>query len=82
MDILIYGAGAVGGYLGARLTQQKHNVTLVARDVMVKLIGETGLELKEGDSRHLYSANGRYLHRPSIQRRTRLRSHHYGDEGI
>lgn len=51
MDILIYGAGAVGGYLGARLAQQKHNVTLITRDVMAQLIGETGLEVTEGNRR-------------------------------
>ncbi len=51
MDILIYGAGAVGGYLGARLAQHKHNVTLITRDVMAQLIGETGLEVTEGSRR-------------------------------
>ncbi len=51
MDILIYGAGAVGGYLGARLAQQKHNVTLVTRDVMAQLISQTGLEVSEGNRR-------------------------------
>ncbi len=51
MDILIYGAGAVGGYLGARLAQHKHNVTLITRQVMADLIGETGLELTEGNRR-------------------------------
>jgi 2-dehydropantoate 2-reductase len=51
MDILIYGAGAVGGYLGARLAQHRHNVTLITREVMAKLIGETGLELTEGGKR-------------------------------
>jgi 2-dehydropantoate 2-reductase len=51
MDILIYGAGAVGGYLSARLTQKKHNVTLITRDVMAQLIDETGLELMEGGKR-------------------------------
>ncbi|MCB8977515.1 MAG: ketopantoate reductase family protein [Ardenticatenaceae bacterium] len=51
MDILIYGAGAVGGYLGARLAQHKHNVTLITRQVMADLIGETGLELTEGNKR-------------------------------
>lgn len=51
MDILIYGAGAVGGYLGARLAKQKHNVTLITRDVTAKLISETGLELTQGDER-------------------------------
>ena len=51
MDILIYGAGAVGGYLGARLAGQKHNVTLITREVMAKIIGETGLEVTEGGRR-------------------------------
>lgn len=51
MDILIYGAGAVGGYLGARLAQQQHNVTLITREVMAKLIGETGLEVTEEGER-------------------------------
>lgn len=51
MDILIYGAGAVGGYLGARLAQKQNNVTLIARDVMAKLIDETGLELMEKGKR-------------------------------
>ncbi|VAW36516.1 hypothetical protein MNBD_CHLOROFLEXI01-2672 [hydrothermal vent metagenome] len=49
MDILIYGAGAVGGYLGARLAQKKHNVTLLTREVIAQLIDEAGLELTEGD---------------------------------
>jgi 2-dehydropantoate 2-reductase len=51
MDILIYGAGAVGGYLGVRLAQSKHNVTLLTREVMAQLIDEAGLELTEGDKR-------------------------------
>ena len=51
MDILIYGAGAVGGYLGARLAQQQHNVTLIAREVMANLISETGLEVTEDGER-------------------------------
>lgn len=51
MDILIYGAGAVGGYLGARLAQQKHNVTLITREVMVKIINQTGLEVTENGQR-------------------------------
>ena len=50
MDILIYGAGAVGGYLGAKLSRQ-HNVTLITREVMAQLIGETGLEITENNKR-------------------------------
>lgn len=51
MDILIYGAGAVGGYLGAHLAQHTHHVTLITRDVMAQLVGETGLEITEGKRR-------------------------------
>jgi ketopantoate reductase len=31
MEILVFGAGAVGGYLGARLAYRGHNVTLISR---------------------------------------------------
>jgi len=51
MDILIYGAGAVGGYLGARLAQQHHNVTLIGRDVMAQIVEQSGLEVREGNNR-------------------------------
>lgn len=49
MKILVYGAGAVGGYLGARLFQQAHEVTMVAREVAAELIGANGLTISEGD---------------------------------
>lgn len=51
MDILVYGAGAVGGYLGARLSQQAHNVTLVTRQVTADLIASNGLTISENDQR-------------------------------
>jgi 2-dehydropantoate 2-reductase len=31
MDVLVYGAGAVGGYLGAKLALAGHGVTVVDR---------------------------------------------------
>ncbi|MBE2201035.1 MAG: ketopantoate reductase family protein [Anaerolinea sp.] len=49
MKILIYGAGAVGGYLGARLQQHGHDLTLVTRDVTADVINSNGLILTEGD---------------------------------
>lgn len=52
MKILIYGAGAVGGYLGAKLLQQNHEVTLVAREVTAELINLNGLTITEDGSRH------------------------------
>ena len=47
MKILVYGAGAVGGYLGGKLLQSGHNVTLVARSVTAELISKHGLQLVE-----------------------------------
>ncbi len=49
MKILIYGAGAVGGYLGARLQQHGHDLTLVTREVTADVINSNGLILTEDD---------------------------------
>ena len=46
MDILIFGAGAVGGYLGARLSHSGHAVTLVSRRPASEAI-KNGLTLVE-----------------------------------
>lgn len=48
MKILIYGAGAVGGYLGAHLAQGDHELTLVTRDVTAEAINSNGLILTDG----------------------------------
>jgi 2-dehydropantoate 2-reductase len=47
MKIIVYGAGAVGGYLGARLAHAGHEVTVVARDVAAEAINSNGLTLTE-----------------------------------
>ncbi|MCA9958419.1 MAG: ketopantoate reductase family protein [Anaerolineales bacterium] len=47
MKILIYGAGAVGGYLGARLAQHGHTLTLVTREITAEAINNGGLFLTE-----------------------------------
>ena len=47
MDILIFGAGAVGGYLGARLSHSGHAVTLVSRRPAAEAIQKNGLTLLE-----------------------------------
>lgn len=49
MKILVYGAGAIGGYLGGRLLQQNHDVTLIAREVSADIINEGGLTITEGE---------------------------------
>lgn len=50
MDILVYGTGAVGGYLGARLAQAGNNVTLIARPAMADIINTSGLEINEANT--------------------------------
>ncbi len=45
MRFVIYGAGAVGGVIGARLCQQGHDVTLIARGAHYEAIRDRGLRL-------------------------------------
>ncbi|MEW5987388.1 MAG: ketopantoate reductase family protein [Chloroflexota bacterium] len=47
MNILVYGAGAVGGYLGGRLAQVGHQVTLVVRPAAAEAIRGQGLSITE-----------------------------------
>lgn len=47
MDILVYGAGAIGGYLGSRLLQSGHQVIMLDRPEMADLINANGIVLKE-----------------------------------
>lgn len=46
MKILIVGAGAVGGYFGARLQQAGRDVTFLVRDKRAALLREHGLRVK------------------------------------
>lgn len=45
MRILVYGAGAVGGYLAAQLAQKRHEVTIIVRGVPAKAIQDNGLTI-------------------------------------
>ncbi|PID87055.1 MAG: 2-dehydropantoate 2-reductase [Chloroflexi bacterium] len=47
MKTLVYGAGAVGGYIGGRLCQAGHDVTLIVREITAKSIAEHGLSIVE-----------------------------------
>jgi len=49
MKILVYGAGAVGGYIGGRLTQVGHDVTFIMREVSADAIREQGLTISEAE---------------------------------
>jgi 2-dehydropantoate 2-reductase len=61
MRICIYGAGAIGGYLGAMLAEAGHDISLVARGDHLKALQANGLTLEIGGrtlkSRPRVSAN-------------------------
>jgi 2-dehydropantoate 2-reductase len=46
--ICIYGAGAIGGWIGARLAAAGHPVNVVARGATLAALGAHGLRLREG----------------------------------
>lgn len=48
MKILVYGAGAIGGYLGGKLALAGHSVSLIARPSAAESINSDGLRLIEG----------------------------------
>ena len=50
MRVLVLGAGAVGGYFGARLAEGGHDVTLVARGENLAALQRDGLTLQLPDS--------------------------------
>ena len=49
MKVCIYGAGAIGGYVGAQLASAGVDVSLVARGPHLKAMRENGLKLRIGD---------------------------------
>ena len=49
MKICIFGAGAIGGYLGAKLAQGSSDISLIARGPHLAAIREKGLRLIEHD---------------------------------
>lgn len=50
MEILIYGAGAVGGYLGGQLALAGHGVTVVDRPETIAAIETDGLLITQGSA--------------------------------
>jgi len=53
MKILVYGAGAVGGYLGTRLIQSGHDVTLVVRQALADAFASYGLIVTQDQTREV-----------------------------
>ncbi len=51
MRICVFGAGAVGGNLAARLAQAGHDVSIVARGEHLAAVRERGLTIHAGDAR-------------------------------
>lgn len=49
MRIAIFGLGAVGGHIGARLAASGHDVSAIARGPIADAIRRQGLELRSGD---------------------------------
>lgn len=49
MKVLIYGAGAIGGYLGSRIFQSDHQVVMLDRPDMADLINDKGITVREGE---------------------------------
>jgi 2-dehydropantoate 2-reductase len=57
MKICIFGAGAIGGYMGAKLAQAGADVSLVARGPHLKAMRENGLTLIEEGERTTVKVN-------------------------
>ena len=50
MKVCIYGAGAIGGWIGVRLATAGHDVSVIARGTSLEAISTVGLTLMEGDA--------------------------------
>ena len=44
MKVCIYGAGAIGGWIGAHLAQTGHEVSVVARGANLEALQKNGLQ--------------------------------------
>ncbi len=53
MRICIYGAGAIGGYLGVELTLIGADVTLIARGPHLEAMQKNGVTLLMGDEKRV-----------------------------
>ncbi|MFM0237598.1 2-dehydropantoate 2-reductase [Paraburkholderia phytofirmans] len=57
MKAAIYGAGAIGGWMGVKLAQAGHDVSVVARGETLNALREHGLRLIEGGATHAVKVN-------------------------
>lgn len=65
MKIAIVGAGAIGGYLGARLAVAGHDVTFIARGRNLAAINAGGFRLVLEDGSALHAPGVRAIERPA-----------------
>ncbi len=59
MKIAVVGAGAIGGFLGARLSLAGHDVTFIARNKNLAAISQGGFRLIEADGREQHATAAR-----------------------
>ena len=52
MKVCIYGAGAIGGWIGVKLAQAGHDVSVVARGATLAALAQHGLRLVESGATH------------------------------
>ncbi len=64
MKIAIVGAGAIGGYLGARLAHAGHEVTFIARNRNLEAIRARGFRLRLEDGTELHAPTARAVQHP------------------
>ena len=57
MKVVIYGAGAIGGWMGVKLAQAGHEVGVVARGATLSALQQDGLRLIEGGVTHAVKVN-------------------------
>jgi 2-dehydropantoate 2-reductase len=50
MKVCIYGAGAIGGWIGVRLGKAGHSISVVARGSTLEALRADGLRLREGEA--------------------------------
>jgi 2-dehydropantoate 2-reductase len=65
MKIAVVGAGAIGGYLGARLAAAGHEVTFIARGANLAAIRANGLRLIEEDGKDIRATTARAVEKPA-----------------
>jgi 2-dehydropantoate 2-reductase len=65
MKIAVVGAGAIGGYLGARLAAAGEEVTFIARGANLAAIRANGLRLIEEDGTQVHASRARAVEKPA-----------------